>query len=263
VSRVAVIVGVVACGYLADQGLVGPWLVAMGVFVLTGVVASLTMRESPAGTISAAHTRRTFHRAVSEDVGSVGANPVLLLLCVLDGGGGLRRLPAAHLLVAAAPGGAGVGRTARLGRRGDEPRAPRRQRGPAAAPRPGARSTVLARGGVLAAAMLALAAAATLDLADGRRRGPARSRSGSPSRCSRVDERARAVRAACDAAVRALHVLHARGRVGLIAIGLVGRAAGVPAAWAVCAAVFAAIVPGYLLLERVARRVSTAATVPA
>jgi MFS family permease len=53
------------------------------------------------------------------------------------------------------------------------------------------------------------------------------------------------------------------GAAGLVLIGLVGRAAGVPTAWAVSAAVFAAIVPGYLLLERVSRRVSTAATVPA
>jgi MFS family permease len=53
------------------------------------------------------------------------------------------------------------------------------------------------------------------------------------------------------------------GAAGLVTIGLVGRAAGVPTAWAVSAALFALIVPGYLLLERVARRISTAAPVPA
>jgi predicted MFS family arabinose efflux permease len=53
------------------------------------------------------------------------------------------------------------------------------------------------------------------------------------------------------------------GAAGLVAIGLLGRASGVPAAWAVSAAIFAATVPGYLFLERVARRASTPATVPA
>jgi hypothetical protein len=41
-----------------------------------------------------------------------------------------------------------------------------------------------------------------------------------------------------------------------VTIGLVARGSGVPAAWFVSAAVVALAAPGYLLLGRVARRIS-------
>jgi MFS family permease len=264
VSRVAIIVGVVACGYLADEGLVRPWLVAMGVFVLTGIVATLTMRESPPGTISAAHPRRTFHRAVREDVGSVAANPVLLLLCILTAAGAFAGFPlhtywspqlqaagvAPHLLgwVAAAMSLAVLVGSAVL------PRLLARAQ----------RSTVLAAAACWRAAMLALAAAAAsiwpmvagvvlCEIAFGLTE---------PVLAGWTNEHVPSERRATLLSVRSTFFTLG-GAVGLIVIGLIGRAAGVSAAWGVCAAVFAAIVPGYLLLERVARRISTAATVPA
>lgn len=44
------------------------------------------------------------------------------------------------------------------------------------------------------------------------------------------------------------------GSLGLVAIGMVARAWGIPAAWLVCAALFAAMAPLYLVLGRVAAR---------
>jgi MFS family permease len=44
------------------------------------------------------------------------------------------------------------------------------------------------------------------------------------------------------------------GSLGLVAIGAVARAYGIPAAWLVCAAVFGAMAPLYLVLGRVAAR---------
>lgn len=44
------------------------------------------------------------------------------------------------------------------------------------------------------------------------------------------------------------------GSLGLLAIGAVARGWGIPAAWLVCAALFAAMAPLYLLLGRVAAR---------
>jgi MFS family permease len=265
VSRAAVIVGVIACGYLADRALVVPWLVAMSVFVVTAVVGALTMRESPAGSVSAAHPRRSLHRAVREDVGSVAANPVLLLLCVLTAAGAFAGFPLhmywapqleavsgapPHLLgwVAALLNLAALTGSAVLPRLLDRAR----------------RSTVLAAAACWRAAMLALAAAATAlspmlaglvlqEVAFGLTE---------PVLAGWTNEHVPSERRATLLSVRSTFFTLG-GAAGLVLIGLVGRAAGVPTAWAVSAAVFAAIVPGYLLLERVSRRVSTAATVPA
>lgn len=44
------------------------------------------------------------------------------------------------------------------------------------------------------------------------------------------------------------------GSLGLLVVGLVARAQGIPAAWGVCAALFAAMAPLYLLLGRIAAR---------
>ena len=43
------------------------------------------------------------------------------------------------------------------------------------------------------------------------------------------------------------------GSVGLVVVGLVARAFGIPVAWAVCAVLFLAMAPLYLLLGRIAR----------
>ena len=264
VSRAAVIAGVVCCGYLADESLVWPWLGAMGIFAVTGLVAALTMRESPPGTISAAHPRRTLQHAVREDVGSVAANPVLLLLCVLTAAGAFAGFPlhmywapqlqaagvVPHVLgwVAAALNLAALTGSAVL------PRLLARAQ----------RSTVLAAAACWRAAMLALAATASSlspmlaglvlqEMAFGLTE---------PVLAGWTNEHVPSARRATLLSVRSTFFTLG-GAVGLVAIGLVGRAAGVPVAWAVSGAVFAAIVPGYLLLERVARRISTAATVPA
>lgn len=44
------------------------------------------------------------------------------------------------------------------------------------------------------------------------------------------------------------------GGLGLVAVGLIARASGIPVAWLVCAALFVAMAPLYLLLGRIARR---------
>lgn len=43
------------------------------------------------------------------------------------------------------------------------------------------------------------------------------------------------------------------GSLGLVGVGLVARAFGIPVAWAPCAAIFLALAPLYLLLGRIAR----------
>ena len=265
VSRAAVIVGVIACGYLADANLVLPWLAAMGIFITTGIVAALTMRESPPGTISAAHPRRTLHRAVREDLGAVVGNPVLLLLCVLTAAGAFAGFPmhmywapqlesvtgaGPHLLgwVAALLNLAALIGSAFL------PRLLERAR----------RSTVLATATCWRAAMLALAASATSlsPMLAGLILQETAFGLTEPVLAGWTNEHVPSERRATLLSVRSTFFTLG-GAAGLVTIGLVGRAHGVPTAWAVSAVLFAAIVPGYLLLERVARRVSTAATVPA
>jgi hypothetical protein len=44
------------------------------------------------------------------------------------------------------------------------------------------------------------------------------------------------------------------GSLGLVCLGLVARGDGIPLAWLVCAGIFFAMAPLYLLLGRVARR---------
>jgi len=265
VSRASVIVGVVACGYLADLSLVLPWLVAMSVFAVTAVVAARAMRESPRGTISAAHPRRALYHAVREDVGSVVANPILLLLCVLTAAGAFAGFPLhmywapqlqavsgarPHVLgwVAALLNLAALAGSAVL------PRLLARAQ----------RSTLLAGAACWRAAMLALAAAATSlsPMLAGLVLQEAAFGLTEPVLAGWTNEHVPSGRRATLLSVRSTFFTLG-GAAGLVTIGLVGRTAGVPAAWAVSAAVFATIVPGYLLLERVARRISTAAPVPA
>ena len=265
VSRAAVIVGVIACGYLADRDLVLPWLAAMGVFLVTAVVAALTMRESPPGTISAAHPRRALHHAVREDVGSVVANPVLLLLCVLTAAGAFAGFPlhmywAPQLQAVSGAGPRLLGWVAALLNLAA-------LTGSAVLPRLLARarrSTVLAAAACWRAAMLALAAGATAlsPMLAGLVLQETAFGLTEPVLAGLTNEHVPSARRATLLSVRSTFFTLG-GAAGLVTIGLVGRGAGVPAAWAVSAVLFAATVPGFLLLERVARRISTAATVPA
>lgn len=264
VARVAVIVGVISCGYLADTSLVRPWLIAMTAFLLTALGATLAMRESPAGTVSAPHAPRPLSVAVRQDLGGVLGHCVLLLLCLVTAAGAFGSFPlhtywSPHLAEGGVPPhrlgwiAAALNLAGLLGSAG-LPRLLARAR----------RSTVLAAAACWRAATLALAAAAgaVSPLLAGLVLQEVAFGLTEPVLAGWTNEHVPSERRATLLSVRSTFFTLG-GAAGLVAIGLVGRAAGVPAAWAVSAAVFAGTVPGYLLLERAARRVSTPATVPA
>jgi len=81
-SRTVMIVSGVTSGYLGDYDLTLPWLVAVGGFACTGVVATISMHE-PQRVASAGWRglHRSLGRTAREGMRIVWRAPVLLLLC--------------------------------------------------------------------------------------------------------------------------------------------------------------------------------------
>src|SRR2546429_742449 len=78
VSRALMIVGGVACGYLAELGWTLPWLVCSALFVVTALVATTSMRET-----RVAAPARSLGRTALHALRAGRAAPALVLLCAL------------------------------------------------------------------------------------------------------------------------------------------------------------------------------------
>jgi MFS family permease len=250
-TRVVMIAGSVAAGYLAEVDLAVPWLVAAGLFALVALVGGAVMREDerPRGTTSVTRT------AIA-GLALVRGSPVLSLLCLLTLAGAFAALPAYMLWqprlralgagdfgalgwIVAAMHVAGLAGSALV------PRVLRRVR----------REAVLAGTALWRAAMfLPLATSTTLAPAV---MGLVLQEIGfglsDPVATGWVNEHVAAGQRATVLSVRSTF-LTLGAATGLLALGLVARHDGAPAAFAISAVLLVLVAPGYVVLGRVARR---------
>ena len=253
------IVGGVACAYLASVDFAAPWWVGSAGFVATGLVAALTMREpevrSPTG------SRTDFYRRMRAGFASVRAVPVLRLVCALTGVTFFALVPA-HMLWQphlGALSGEGVWligwlwvalNFAALG-------------GSALIRVVDAldRSRVLCVAAVWRGGLLAFAAAATTytPALAGWLLQEISSGLTEPMLQAWMNERVSADRRATALSIRSMFGTLGGG-LGLIAIGFVARDQGARAAWAVSAALVLVTAPVFLLLGRLAAHVAHAET---
>jgi len=252
-ARVGMIVGGLTCAYLAAIDFAIPWWVAAGGFAVTGVVATVTMRESTRTATSGA-PRRHFLALMGEGFRAVHGVPVLVLVCALTGASFFAAIPA-HMLWQQRMidlSGEGVWivgwlwvalNLAAIAGSAVLPRLLARLR----------RSRVLClaalwRGGALAFAALATTLAPALGgwLLQETSFGLTE-----PVMQAWMNEHVPADRRATVLSIRSM-VGTLGGGAGLIAIGFVARDQGIPAAWMVSAVLFLASAPAYLLLERFA-----------
>ena len=251
VARAFMIVGGVACGYLAELGWRVPWLVCSALFVVTAAFAAASMRETRARAVP-----RSLGRTALDGLGVVRAAPVLILLCTLTGIGAFASFPL-HILWQPrleALVGKGLWRmgwivallslTALAGN-AILPRLLRRF----------ARETVLAaaalwRGATVAVAATAVTAAPMVaglvlqEIAFGL---------SDPVLLAWTNEHVAAAERATVLSVRSTFFTLG-GASGLVILGLVARDLGIPTAWAIGAALFALAAPLYLALGRLAPR---------
>jgi MFS family permease len=256
ISRAMMIVGGLAAGYLAAWGgMVVPWLVAAAGYGATAALGALLMRDT--------HQPRGAHshglgRTMFDGVRAVRATPVLLVICLISLTVSFAVMPVymlwqprleelagtdmrlmgwiwALLCLATLLGSAAV------------PTLLRRFE----------RHTILFAATVWRATLLAVAAAATtihpvlaglflqeisFGLTD-------------PVMTAWANEHVRSEQRATVLSVRSTFWTFG-GAAGLVTIGLLARGYGVPVAWFVSASVLALAAPAYLLLARVARRIT-------
>jgi len=259
IFRTVMIVGGVACGYVAELGWAVPWLVCVGFFGLTAITGGLLMHEERPTPDGARQVRSLGHTALA-GVAAVRGAPVLRLLCTLALTAAFAGFPLyilwqprlqplvggelwpmgwilAAINLAGLTGGALV------------PRLLRRFE----------REFVLAAATLWRATMLAVAANATavspilaglllqevsLGLSD-------------PVLTAWTNEHIAPDYRATVLSVRSTFFTLG-GATGLLAMGQVARGMGIPAAWAASAAVLALMAPGYLFLGRIARQTAAA-----
>lgn len=252
--RAAMIGGGVACGYLAEVSLTLSWLAAAAGFGGTALLAAVSMREPSREPVRWSAVHRSLGRTMRDGVGAVRAAPVLALLCLLTlacafGGFPLFMFWQPHvralsgegywlmgwivalLNLASLAGSALLPRV--LGRLG--------------------RSAVLAASAVWRGAMLAL-------LAQASRLGPAlvgllgqevSSGLGDPVFTAWTNEHVAPEQRATVLSVRSTFFTFG-GAAGLLCLGLIGRAFGLPAAFAASATVFVVAAVGFVVLGRIA-----------
>jgi MFS family permease len=252
-ARICMIVGGLACAYLAAIDFAIPWWIAAGGFAATGVVAAATMREN-ARSATADAPRRDFITLVGEGFRAVRGVPVLVLVCALTGASFFAAIPA-HMLWQQRMidlSGEGVwivgwlwvalNLTAIAGS-AVLPRLLARLR----------RSRVLCLAALWRGCSLAFAALATT-LAPALGGWLLQEMSfglTEPVMQAWMNEHVAADRRATVLSIRSM-IGTLGGGAGLIAIGFVARDQGIPAAWMVSAVLFLASAPAYLLLERLA-----------
>jgi len=252
-SRAMIIVGGVACGYLAEWGFALTWFAAAAGFGVSAVLGALLMRETARR--HEAGSPPSLGRAVLGGLRVVRGSPVLRLLCVLSLAGAFAGFPL-HMLwqprvqaltglgprvngwVLALLGLASLVGSALLPRLLDRLD----------------RHVVLSAAAAWRAVTLGMAAAATTvsPALAGLVLQEVGSGLSEPVMLAWVNEHVAAERRATVLSVRSAFFTLG-GATGLVTIGLVARGAGIPAAWAASAAVFALTLPAFLVLGRVAR----------
>lgn len=262
VGRALMIAGGIAAGYLAEVSLLLPWFVAAAAFATTGAAAVFVMRDERR---TPAPTRTSVTSTALRGLGTVRRSPVLLLLCAVSLATALATFPihmlwpprlrelgadefhligwvVALLNVASLTGSALIPRL--LGRV--------------------ERATVLAAAACWRAATVSVLAGAT-------RLGPAVAGVllqevafgvSDPVQVAWTNEHVTASERATVLSVRSM-AFTLGGSAGLLSIGLVAKRAGIPAAFAVSAALFALTAPGFVWLGRTARRTAAATPAPA
>ncbi len=253
VGRTLMIAGGLAAGYLAEVSLLLPWFVAAGLFTAAGAAGALLMR----GDVRVApRSARSVHRTALEGFTLVRRTPVLLLLCLLSLATAFAAFPL-HMLWAPRLRELGAGEfhvmgwvVALL--------SVMSLTGSAVLPRlldRVQRETVLAAATFWRATMLAILAGATT-------LGPALAGIvlqeiafglSEPVYIAWTNDHVAAAQRATVLSVRSTFVTLGAS-AGLVSIGLVARGAGMPAAFAVSAAMSALVVPGFVILGRAARR---------
>jgi MFS family permease len=254
VARAVMVVGAVACGYLAAVGWALPWIAGAAIFAATGLVGALAMREPPRVRHATA-TPPSLAGIARDAAAAVAASPVLLLICALFSLTAFAALPLhmvwqAHLQDVAGASLPALGwataalHVAALGGSALVPLALRRVR----------RETALAVAALWRAAMVAvLARATTLAPAlAGLLLQEASWALSEPVYAAWTNEHVASARRATVLSVRSLFFTLG-GAVGLVATGLLARRTGIPAVLLVSALVFAATAPLFRVLGRVAR----------
>jgi MFS family permease len=249
--RAVMIVGGVACAYLASVDFATPWWVGSAGFAATGLVAALAMREPEVR--SPPESRTNVYRTMRVGFASVGAAPVLMLVCALTAITFFALVPA-HMLWQphlAALSGEGIwligwlwvalnfaglagSVVLRLLDAFD-------------------RSRVLCVAALWRGGLLAFAAAATTytPALAGWLLQEVSSGLTEPMLQAWMNERVSADRRATALSIRSMFGTLGGG-LGLVAIGFVARDEGARAAWAVSAALVLVTAPAFLLLGRLA-----------
>lgn len=257
IMRAMMVGGGIAGGYIASIDFTYPWLVAASIFAATGIFGALQMyNDSPSGPRSTAVVQRSFASTVTAGLAEVHASTVLMLICALSLTLFMAGVPA-HMLwqpriqeltgqgvwlmgwlwalvsIFSLIGSASVPRLLLHFRR----------------------EQLLCGISLWRAVMLVVAAnsvrpvptvAAVLlvefcfGISD-------------PLIRAWTNEHTHAARRATVLSVVSMFSTLG-GALGLMSLGLVARAYGIPAAWWCSALIFAASAPGFLLLGRVARR---------
>jgi MFS family permease len=259
VVRAVMIVSGIVCGYVTQYGWMLPWLLCAGFFAATALGGALFMHEPPrAGTTASGgySLRQTTLAAVA----TVRDTPVLIVLCLVTLAGAFAFFPLhmtwqprlqelsgvdtsiigwvfALLNLSALAGSAILTRALHHFER----------------------EVVLAVGAAWRAATIALAAVATAftPALAGLLMQEITSGMTDPVLAAWTNEHVEAEQRATVLSIRSVFITLG-GATGLVLLGLLARHAGIPAAWMVSAAVTATLVPGYMLLGRVARRMTVA-----
>ncbi len=257
VARPLMLTSALVSGYLGERDLALPWFLGAGGFALTAVLAAGLMEETRRGAgRSWSGMHRSVLRTVREGLNTVRQTPVLLLLCLLTMAGAFGVIPVTLLWQPRiqALSGQGpwlLGWVAALLNVGGLV-------GSALIPRllgQASRERVLCAASFWRAGMFALVAVATGV-------GPAlvgvvlqemTFGMTEPLLQAWMNEHIGAERRATILSVRAMSFTFGAA-AGLVCIGWLARDAGMPAAWAASASVFALIAPGFILLGRLAQQ---------
>jgi MFS family permease len=263
-SRVLMIGAGVVCGYVAERSMTVPWFLGASGFTLTGTVGLLFMwRDRPEGVTSVSPVTGVV-RTLQQGVQTVRVVPVLRLMCVLTVLASAAAMPVHHLWPPRMQGLAGgavwvVGwiwaawhLTALVGS--------------ALVPRllgRFARERVLCGAMLWRAVTLALAAlsATFYPAVAGLLLWEMGFGVSEPVLQAWMNEHAPPSERATVLSVRSMSFTLG-GAAGLLALGLLARAAGIPAAWVVAALLLAAAAAGCLRLGRAARRSLAPACAP-
>jgi MFS family permease len=250
-------------GYVASYDLRLPWIVGSLGFAVTGFIAAVLMRETER-TLGAARPRRTLRQTLSIGLETVHDQPVARLLCLLTLATGFAVMPVyqlwqprmrdlaggvwvmgwiwVFLSLSSVIGSAVIPRL--LGRF--------------------SRQHVLAVSAVWRSVSVAVAALAVgfFPAVGGLLLQEMAFGFSEPLLQAWMNEQVDDEQRATVLSVRSM-AFTLGGSAGLIALGLVARGFGIPAAWLCSAAIIGLTLPGYLLLGRIAQRLRAAGASPA